>query len=89
MSYTHIQILNTEISPSKKEGFISAGLLKIGMKLKIEIYRKEGDDCDGISERILNISSIKFYHDYIILDFDKVYADNHLDIDLKYFVKTY
>lgn len=89
MSYTVIYPAPEEISINPEEGYVSAGLLAIGMKMRIVVDRHEGDDQDGVSEKIATISNKRIFRGFVFLDFENVKADESIHVSLTEFVKIH
>ncbi len=87
MSYTSISPLN--ISTVKKVGYVLSSKLKVGNKIKIEIYKAEGEDDDGIFQEVKVISSIEKSGNSFVLNVKGVLADNSIQLTDKEYIKVY
>lgn len=89
MSHTTIDTKRSEWSSDKKDGYTLVTDLKIGDKIWVVIEANEGDDDDGITEKVGIIKNIKTFGTDTFLDFKSIIADESMMLPNNIFVRTY
>lgn len=84
MSHTAIYAKPSSISAKKEKGFVKP---KKGVKVLCSVDRHEGDDEDGIFDRVLTIAQVKRDGDYYLIRYAEILHDNWNEIYGEFYIK--